>query len=404
MLYKKKNKVIVLLLSILIGLFVDIKAINLSLFSVNEGEEGGLLAILYFITVTSIVFLGYCFRRQHIKVHPWIVFWIFYILFFYVITNNFIGPPRTKLPMLCIFVVGSLLIPSLTTINAKWLIRAMMFWPSFAALYIEKVFSMQVDWKNSIPMELSYAFLVPIIASIMYLFFYYKNDRGIAKFAMTILVIVNSVFFSQLFLYGSRGPLLSLFSLLLFIYVVRKHKCHNGVFYKKWRLFFLLIFLVIMFVGFSTVIRFGNEILMSLGIDSRFFYKMIELDSQGDVSNGRMSLNEITINGIMDSPWLGNGLDRFDANTGGGLYPHNFILQILYDGGVLFLGILIPVIIHRLIRKYRTCNYDEYVVITMFLFCSVPGAMFSGNLYMLCILWMFFGVLFSDNFVCKQKV
>ena len=50
---------------------------------------------------------------------------------------------------------------------------------------------------------------------------------------------------------------------------------------------------------------------------------------------------EAAIAGIKNAPLLGNGIEAFPAYTAYS-YPHNFILQLVYEGGILFC--VIPVI------------------------------------------------------------
>jgi hypothetical protein len=139
------------------------------------------------------------------------------------------------------------------------------------------------------------------------------------------------------------------------------------------------------------------------GIEIEAISKMIRLqDEDGDLSNGRNYLNTLTWDGILASPLLGNGLDQFDNNYPGESYPHNFLLQILYDGGIWLFLILSPIFI-RSIKFLRSRTYNEYAMYMTLFFASVPGALFSQDLWAIPILWMFFGLSVSKIFVAESK-
>ena len=72
-----------------------------------------------------------------------------------------------------------------------------------------------------------------------------------------------------------------------------------------------------------------------------FFVKMNKMIALNDISNGREPVYEAAIAGIKNAPLLGNGIEAFPAYTAYS-YPHNFILQLVYEGGILFC--VIPVI------------------------------------------------------------
>ena len=138
------------------------------------------------------------------------------------------------------------------------------------------------------------------------------------------------------------------------------------------------------------------------GINLHFVDKIIELSSEGDITNGRDMINNITISGIIDNPIFGHGLDRFDANTGM-LYPHNIVLQLLYDGGIVLFSCLVIPLVKSISNLFKTCTIGEYAVFTVLFFSSIPGAFFSGNLWNLARVWLFLGFMLSRSFVIEDR-
>lgn len=389
-------------LSLLVALFADIKPVNW-IFAYGDGSEaeaGGIMGLLYPAVVLLIALISVV-SKMKLKITPKLGFLLIYLILFYVLSSRIVGEPRTRLPLVMAFVIGALIIPAFAKVEVKTFLKALMFFPSFAIFRLDRVFSPIKDWTDAISMDASYAFLIPVIGTIIYMALYWRDENKKTKIATSLLCAINMVFFFEIFLHGSRGSLLGIALTLLFLFVVRKRKNGFGVTYSKGKLGFILIVLLFLWVGFSFFSQLIAGVLSTMGIESHALTKIITLDAEGDISNGRSALNAITISGILEHPVLGNGFDRFDANTGL-LYPHNFILQILYDGGLLFFLVIMVPVIGCLIKRMKHCSYDEYAMTTCLLFCSVPGALFSNNLYACSLLWMFFGYLLSPSFVYKS--
>lgn len=388
----------ILILSILIAFFIDIKAINRSLVYSGIASEG-LMTLLYPVILMAIFILSIFSKKIRNRINGMLLFLIFYIAFFYFVTLYFIGSPYTSFPFVLVFVLAALAIPSIGMIYAKEFLFASMAFPCFAIFYLDRVFAMTKDWSNTVSMDVSYGFLIPIIANIVYLFYYFKDEKFLYRLFVVIISIINGVYFVQLFLHGSRGPLLCIIMLIVFLLVVKTSGV--GLNIKKGRIPAVAIAVLIVVVGYATFFSSLESFLGKHEIQSYAVSKIIALDADGNLSNGRTRLNVLSLNGFWDSPILGNGFDRFDANTGN-LYPHNFILQILYDGGlVFFFVIFIPVIV-GMIKKFKSCSKDELLIIIALMFSSVPGAMFSGDLYQNGVIWLFFGTVLSWGFV-KSK-
>ena len=80
-------------------------------------------------------------------------------------------------------------------------------------------------------------------------------------------------------------------------------------------------------------------------------------------------------------------------NNLGFVYPHNFLLQLLYDGGILLTIPVIYLVVGGILNWYKFCSEDEFTVISALLLMSVPGALFSGNLWENNRLWLSFAAL-----------
>ena len=395
---------IIVFQSLLVAFYADIKCINWTLaygYS-SMGENVGYMSILY-MGVFFMVLICAVFGKNNVldRISRIGVLLILLLIAFYQVTLHFIGPPRTSFSMFLVMVIASILIPNLVKIEARVFIKAIMFFPSFAIFKLDKVFAFQVDWKDAISMDASYAFLVPICATIVYMYSYYKEERKKDKYVSLVLCAINMIYFAQILQYGSRGPILCVLLMVVFLYLIKPPKS-LGV-RKKRNLFMILMFglIALLFLIYSSLSAFSYVFEYS-GLKLRFLEKTIRLSAEGDITNGRDVINGITISGIIDNPILGHGLDRFDENTGM-LYPHNIVLQLLYDGGVvLFLCIVVP-LVRSMLNLFKTCTKGEYAVFTVLCFSSLPGAFFSGDMWSLARFWLFYGFMLSKHFVIEDK-
>lgn len=389
-------------MSLLVAFFVDIKCINWILsYGFFSGESYSFMDILYPATVFLIFFISLFGNRRKKRYSFAAIFLIIYLVLFYFITQLFVGVPRVSIPFFLVFTLCSIFIPQISVIDGRLFSKAIMFFPFFGIFRTHQVFLMSFQYVQAgIVMETSYSFLPPIIANIVYLFIYYKQETRTDKLITIILTIINSYYFLQLFTFGSRGPLFAVISVIIFLYIVKPNIRGVKINYRKLSTVTLITVPLIMSIGYLFVKI--SDIFSDFGIESYAINKIIALNSEGDVSNGRNSLLALSFDGFLDSPLLGNGLDQFYKNTGN-FYPHNFIVQTLYDGGlVLFFVLLIP-IINGIRKFYKTCMIDGYSAISILLFIFVPYAMFSQDMWEISGLWVFFGAVLSKNFIFEEQ-
>lgn len=395
---------IIVLQSLLVAFYADIKCINLILaygYS-SMGENDGYMTILYASAIFMMLICTMCGKNNILKrTSSTCVILILLLIAFYQLTLNFIGPPKTKFPMFLIMVVASILVPNMLKIDARIFIKAIMSFPAFAIFKLDEVFAFQVDWKNTISMDVSYAFLVPICATITYMCLYYREDKKWDKVFTSVLCVINMMYFAKILQYGSRGPILCVLLMIAFLYLIKPSKS-LGVREKKNLVMILISGLIVLYFSFYSLLSAINFVSELYGVNLHFVDKLIELSSEGDITNGRDMINNITISGIIDNPIFGHGLDRFDANTGM-LYPHNIVLQLLYDGGIVLFSCLVIPLVKSISNLFKTCTIGEYAVFTVLFFSSLPGAFFSGNLWNLARVWLFLGFMLSRSFVIEDR-
>lgn len=392
------------LASFVLAFFVDIKCINYILRAMlNIEEDGGFMTLLYIVVFIALIFVSLLQKDNLSKINKYVIFIVIYILAWYQYTNNFIGTPRVPFLYLCVFTLVAFFAPSIVKIDFKTFIKSVILLPFLGVIYSSSIFSTQDSANNTISMQISYAFLVPVMATIIYLKLYYKQESYLWKIIGVLSIFVNSIYGYQLLSYGSRGPFLCIISLLLY-FVLLKKSDGLGVRLQKNKSLIILILGYVMSIFLLETLTIISYTLHAIGLNLNVVDKNIrKIFETGDISNGREFLAEFTIIEITKNPTFGYGLDQFQNNTGI-IYPHNFVLQILYDGGLIFFTILLVPIICKLYKRIKLCDENEYYLIPFFFFISVPGALLSSDIWYNERLWIFFGVVFASSFVGKTSL
>ena len=220
-------------------------------------------------------------------------------------------------------------------------IRKLLVWMSrilVPVLIITVVTYTQFSLSRSVYMDFSNAMSIGL-ALLVFSGLINKNifDMVMAIAGMLVLCI-----------YGSRGALLTLF--VLFIYLFwQKYKNGNMM------IVCIVIGVVIIFAGPSIISTVLVKV-SGLGVNSRTIEKM--LSGKFLVSKDRLSIFQYMISVIGNNFLLGTGIggDRYylplkfsgtDAS-----YAHNLILEILMDYGVLIGGLLISMLVYLIYKCF----------------------------------------------------
>ena len=257
-----------------------------------------------------------------------------------------------------------------------------------AILVAENIF---VHYSNdAIKMLISYSVLFPVSCALTYLICYQKYDRKHLRILNIALCLIQFYYFYELVSHGSRGAVLSLLVLLVLLLYFKPRKGGDAI-TRRLGVFFIsaAVAVVLVLVFTDEVLALFNAILGKLNIQIWSLRKSILLLQKSDVSHGRMEMYSLALQGFRKSPLFGHGLDMFMENTGM-IYPHNFVLQLAYDGGLfLLLAVLAPVI-RASVKIFGEKSYRTFAAWALLFSVSVIGALFSGDLWTKYTLWFFF--------------
>ena len=235
-------------------------------------------------------------------------------------------------------------------------------------------------------MDFAYKVLPSVIIIVSWLFTKEKKKLAV------VLSVVGTIF---LLLQGTRGPL---FCLAAFVCLMIYKKYGFG------KLFFgigtcVLAVLILFSSQFakSTLVSFSNKI-DSSGYSSRFITMMIE----GDLSdgNGRDAISDALLEDIQQEPLKLRGMfaDReatiglydyeYSAIFTDGTYAHSLWLEILYDWGAIFGGVLLVALFFLIMRLIIKSDKDDSYLIMLYVCTGFVHLFWSGS-YLTCSSFFF---------------
>jgi len=143
---------------------------------------------------------------------------------------------------------------------------------------------------------------------------------------------------------------------------------------------------IVLLVSVVTVSRY---LAMDRGRDLPTAYRIVDaLSSPGSSSSvqSRVGLMRQAYEGWLLRPIVGYGLGSFGPNTGRGsvrAYPHNIILEVLYEGGIVGLAALISLIglSIRTFRRNRFVKDDALSASVFLMFVFATTTMMVSNTY-----------------------
>lgn len=400
MILEEEKNSTVILASIFAGIFASTGSLTQILINIFAGFQGSVMTLLYIAVTLAVMWVGFILQRNKYCIYNVDVCVLALLLIlYYLFTDLFVGPPFTKIHYFIVFTIVAFITPSLIAIDEKVFIRTVIYLSILGIPYINEMFTL--DYNNNISMGSSYAFLFPVISTIVYFLHYFKSDNRFCKILDIIALVANALYFYMMIAFGSRGPIICILSYMVYFLLVEE-KSYSIVF-RKGKFIIVVILGIILLLNFLPILTFfSNFVKHNFGVNLNFIDKFIRMSYDGDMSNGRVNLLQDTINGICDNPFFGHGCDLYYLRYSN--YPHNFLLQMMYDMGIIISFIFLVFLCNR-IKNHATSYYnqDKFLLIMLLLFASVPGALFSNDLWNNVVLWLFFGSVFSRTFSYKAN-
>jgi O-antigen ligase len=307
-----------------------------------------LLIVSAFILIVNLIYYFYSFKFSlFYKNERYILFGFFFLSVFYLITIisfGFFYYPSYQ-AFLLFLILGLSSFFGVMNLHKHKLI---LIFPNVLSLFfyyftLSIVFSQIGPALSEIPFSTfggetyqTISYLSGILFSYYLFSLVFNKDFSLKPFLISfpnLIKIILLVFFIFMTFYsgGRGGLLLIIFCLILFFVLI----------FKKTKKKFVIIL-----SSFSFLIFFTISFQFIVSIDflteriQRFILIFTNLENS---SNGRFDIYLDTIILILKSPIIGYGLTS--SYYFRGTYPHNFILEILLEGGIIYLIIWITIFI-----------------------------------------------------------
>lgn len=381
-----KNKGIANIIpSILVAVLINMKLISQSLV-IYTGANDGFFAVI--LEVSFAVFLLTKLwrlirkRKATISAKSLIVIVyvaiisLWFLLSSHVTQSNFVGLISYVIFPSVLVAVSDL---DFSTIATMSMLLSVLAIPVSSQMII-------LDARRSIGMDVAYAFIPSIISTIIHFFWCRKE---VTKWAY--LLYIAPIYYSyNLILYGVRGPIVCI--VVAFILALYFSPYSPKISFKK------IAFTILM----GSVALFLNDVLIALkdildrnGISWYFLNKTVSLAAAGNVLHGRDNLIKLSWDGFLKSFMWGNGMNSFMHYTGYE-YPHNFILQFLFEGGLIIFGLFVVLLYSGTKSMIVNKNAKQYGLYILLFSISVPYMLMSSNPWNSPLLWIYIGYLLHN--------
>ncbi len=374
----------------IIALLINIKQINLTFCAITGSEEDGFMSnILMICLILSFVeiFYEHFFKKIRYKLPEFFPFFVFavIILIWYYATSTQSGSSMLQ-------IIGIVLVPafivSITKTDFEKLLVATILLSFIALPYAHIIVAMTAvsDTTEALQMDTAYSLLPSVVSGIYHFVLYRKN----LKWFYYPLYVAPVYYLTLLVVFGIRGPILCiLVSIALLIFLNRKKKQLTPA------MIILLFVILLVAVFFEETLILVKDLLNGMGVSSIFIEKTLRLLHEGDLSHGRDYLAKLAVNGFYESPLYGKGLNSFDFFTGE-QYPHNFYLQMLYEGGLLVISLFTILFFVKIKNILKTGGSDK---LQMAYFFSIVAMyhLLSANMWFSPLFWSFVGFLLQSR-------
>lgn len=240
---------------------------------------------------------------------------------------------------------------------------------------------------------ISYAVLPVFVAGLFHFTLYRKEETNLV---IRICYIIDVLVGALLIAYGNRGVVLSVV-IAVFIAIVFNQKdritFNRGIF-----LTVLFIASIVLVLNIQSVLVYLYDVTSKFGIELTFINKFTLLNQMQDLSNGRNAIREYVLSHVGETLVWGHGLSTIYHNSGGSIvYPHNLIIQLLYDGGLLLSVPVLFLLISAAIYLFRGKEQNIRMLILFFSVVCIPKMMLSSDIWLNPAFWLFIFAMFNHS-------
>lgn len=208
-----------------------------------------------------------------------------------------------------------------------------------------------------------------------------------------ISIIMLPYLIGIMFFSGGRGALgtLAVGSLILLFLYQKQHVIKVSTIFRS------LIVIGVLVVVLYAIIPSSLREVFSENSNRVFSFFDTSL-SMKDRTSGRDEVMAVAVDQIKQNPFLGSGIfsykDAFSQKTGQG-YPHNFFIEILLQGGVVFLFLVVFLLLFALKRLIIILKEGRQELVLVLGVFAMTSLMYSGSYIQEAFFWFFFMYIYN---------
>lgn len=239
--------------------------------------------------------------------------------------------------------------------------------------------------------DLSYISALNIVFSILILKF--KDPKYNNKKKLTLPILLLSIVI--LLISAGRGAIISIFIIGLYSILLKVNKIKLSP-KSILKILVILLFLIPLFSKLSSL-EFIAE-----GINRAFSF--LNIDGAGGLidwenTSGRQDIYAESLNIFSNSPLIGHGIGAFLVMNKSAVFSHNIFLDILIDGGLVYLVIWLILIFYCFYQGIRNNKsffntFGFYILLLFFLKLLSGSSYFIENLF-----WFGLSLILVNNYM-----
>lgn len=237
---------------------------------------------------------------------------------------------------------------------------------------------------------------------ILYLFFIlFGNDyerfgifkkKGYKYISYLMLPYLLSIMFFS----GGRGALGTL-AVGVFVILYRYNRSYG---FNKLKI--LRYFLIAGVLASIVYVNIPEDLRLILENNYQRVFSFFDTDKDMmERTSGRDEVLKVAFDQIHESPLIGHGLfsykDTFVPIVENP-YPHNLFVEILLQGGYLFLFFFILILIYLLVKLHHILKIPSHEIVAIFTIFSLTLLMYSGSYMQNSFFWFFVMYVFNYQF------
>lgn len=224
--------------------------------------------------------------------------------------------------------------------------------------------------------------------------FFFSSARKNNAVRIVSYVLLGIQFVCSI-LYAGRGGMLLALAYVVAFYFISTRKSGN----VKNKIMMIVVYIAVFIILFFAL----GHLVDSSPVLKQRFGRIFSYIGEGGIDLSQTSNRDIlysrALGHIAHSPLFGYGILGYEYLDGLNRYPHNIVLEMLIEGGIVYLLLWLLIIIsgyRKMKRISDTSSYELYLIVFMF---SIIKLMFSSSYSYEMLFW--FSIVFAH--ICNRE-